>query len=103
MFSRNRKPLIALATVVTALAIAAPAATASAATTSGPTVDPQVCQLLNLAEGPFGPTQFAIGGASLGSVLNQAGASVNCPAPTPQQPLFPQPTFPTFSFPSTLF
>ena len=93
MLFRRLKLLAPLATVVTALAIAAPA-TASAATTAGPTVDPQVCQLLNLAEGPFGPTQFPIGGASLGNVLNQAGASVNCPAPPPQQPLFP--TFPTF-------
>jgi hypothetical protein len=97
MFSRH-KPLAALATVVTALAIAVPAATASAATATGPTVDPQVCQLLNLAEGPFGPTQFLIGGASLGNVLNRAGASVNCPAPAPQQSLFPtfpyQPTLP---------
>jgi hypothetical protein len=98
MFSRRRKPLASLATVVTALAITAPAASASAATTSGPTVDPQVCQLLNFAQGPFGPAQFPIGGASLGAVLNQAGASVNCPAPAPQQSLFPtfpyQPTLP---------
>jgi type IV secretory pathway VirB2 component (pilin) len=89
----RRKPLAALATVVTALAIVAPAASASAATTAGPTVNPQVCQLLDFAQGPFGPTQFPIGGASLGSVLNQAGASVNCPAPPPQQSLFP--TFPS--------
>jgi hypothetical protein len=96
MFSRRRKPLVALATMITALAITVPAATASAATTSGPTVNPQVCQLLSLAEGPFGPAQFPIGGASLGNVLNQAGASVNCPAPAPQQSLFPTFSFPTF-------
>ena len=89
MFTRRRKPLAALATGVTALAIAVPAATASAATTSTPTVNPQVCQLLDFAEGPFGLTQFPIGGASLGATLNQAGASVNCPAPAPQQPLIP--------------
>jgi type IV secretory pathway VirB2 component (pilin) len=98
MSSRRRKPLAALATVVTALAIAVPVGTASAATTSGPTVDPQVCQLLNFAEGPFGLTQFPVGGATLGNVLTQAGASVNCPAPAPQQSLFPtlpyQPTLP---------
>ena len=97
MFSRRRKPLVALATGVTALAIAVPVATASAAATTGPTVDPQVCQLLSFAEGPFGPAQSPIVGASLGSVLNQAGASVNCPAPAPQQPLFP-----TFPFQLTL-
>ena len=94
MFSRRRMPLAALATVVAALAIAVPAATASAATTSGPTVDPTVCQLLDFAQGPFGLSGFPIGGASLGNVLSQAGASVNCPAPAPQQSLFP--TFPTF-------
>jgi hypothetical protein len=89
MFFPRHKPLVALATTVTALAIAVPATAAHAATTAGPTVDPQVCQLLSLTEGPFGPTQFPIGGASLGSVLSQAGASVNCPAPTPQQSPFP--------------
>jgi hypothetical protein len=98
MLSCRRKPLAALATGVTALAIAVPAATASAATTTGPTVNPQVCQLLTFAESPFGPTAFPVGGASLLSVLNQAGASVNCPAPAPQQSLFPtfplQPTLP---------
>ena len=97
MLSCRRKPLAALATGVTALAITVPAATASAATTTtSPTVNPQVCQLLDLAEGPFGPAQFPIGGASLGAVLNQAGASVNCPAPAPQQSLFPTlPLLPT--------
>lgn len=92
MFSHRRKPLAALATMVAALAIAVPAATASAATTSGPTVDPTVCQLLDIAQGPFGATWFPVGGASLGSVLSQAGASVNCPAPSAQQFTFP--TFP---------
>ena len=91
----RRKPLAVLAGVTAALAIAVPAASASAATTPGPTVDPQVCRLLSLAEGPFGPAQF-LGGASLGSVLMQAGSTVNCPAPTPQHTLFPtQLLFPT--------
>jgi hypothetical protein len=55
-------------------------------------VDPQVCQLLNsTTTGPFAPTQF-IGGASLGTVLTNAGSTVNCPAPAPQQSLLP--TFP---------
>jgi len=35
-----------------------PAASASAATTAPASVDPQVCQLLNVVGGPFGPTQF---------------------------------------------
>ena len=90
MFS-HRKPLAALAGLTVALAVAAPVATASAATTSGPTVDPQVCTLLNIAEGPFGPAQFfggAFGGTSLGNVLRNAGSTVNCPAPPPQ-PGFP--------------
>jgi hypothetical protein len=89
MFSHHRKPLAALATVVTALAIAAPAATATAATTAGPTVDPTVCQLLNVAQSPFGLTSLPIGGTSLGNVLSQAGASVNCPAPAAPQFAFP--------------
>jgi hypothetical protein len=54
-------------------------------------VDPQVCGLVNLAMGPFGPTQF-IGGASLASVLANAGASVGCAPPAPQPSLLP--TFP---------
>ena len=96
MFSR-RKPLAALAGLTVALAVAAPAATASAATNSGPTVDPQVCTLLSIAEGPFGPAQFfggAFGGTSLGNVLRNAGSTVNCPAPAPQQswPTIPLPT-----------
>ena len=83
-----RKPLAALAAVTAALIVAVPAASASAATTAAPTVDPQVCGLVNLALGPFGPTQF-IGGASLASVLTSAGASVNCPPPAPQPSLLP--------------
>jgi hypothetical protein len=81
-------PLAALAAVTAALAVTVPA---SAATRAAPTVDPQVCGLLDFAMGPFGPTQF-IGGASLGTVLANAGASVNCPAPPPQPSLLP--TFP---------
>jgi type IV secretory pathway VirB2 component (pilin) len=97
MFSHRRKPLAALATVVTALAIATPAATATAATPSGPTVDPTVCQLLDIAHGPFGLTSLPIGGASLGNVLSQAGASVDCPAPAS-----PQFAFPTLTYQPTL-
>jgi hypothetical protein len=96
MFS-HRKPFAALAGLAVALAVALPAATASAATSSGPTVDPQVCTLLSIAEGPFGPTQFfggAFGGASLGNVLQHAGSTVNCPAPAPQ------PSWPTIPLPS---
>ena len=89
MFS-HRKSLAVLGGLTAALAIAVPAASASAATTSGPTVDPQVCQLLNIAEGPFGPTMF-FGGASLAATLAHAGATVNCPAPAPQQSLLPLP------------
>lgn len=94
MLSR-RKSLAALASVTAALAVVVPAAGASAATTSAPTVNPQVCQLLNLAEGPFGPTMF-FGGASLNATLQQAGSTVNCPAPAPQQSLLPG--FPQLGF-----
>jgi type IV secretory pathway VirB2 component (pilin) len=88
MLSR-RKPLAALAAVTAALVIAVPATSASAATTTA-TVDPTVCQLLNLTSGPFGPTRFIIGGASLGAVLAHAGATVGCPAPAPNpSPLLP--------------
>ena len=87
MLSR-RKPLAALAGVTAALAIAVPAASASAATSAAPTVDPTVCQLLSLSEGPFGPTMF-LGGGSLQSVLKNAGSSVGCAAPAPGQGLFP--------------
>ena len=73
-----RKTPAALAAVTAAIAIAVPAASANAATTAPPTVDPQVCQLLGFATGPFGPTHFMFGGASLGSVLAHAGATVNC-------------------------
>ena len=73
MFSR-RKALAALAAGTATLAVAIPAGSASAA----PTVDPQVCQLLGFATGPFGPTQFMFGGASLANVLEHASASVNC-------------------------
>ncbi len=86
MLSR-RKPLAALAAVTAALVVAVPAASASAATTT-PTVDPTVCQLLNITSGPFGPTHF-IGGASLADALAHAGASVGCPAPAPNPSLFP--------------
>jgi hypothetical protein len=90
MFSR-RKPLTALAAVTLALAVAVPAVSASAATTPAPTVDPQVCALLNPTMGPFGPMQF-MGGASLANVLANAGASVGCPRPAPRPsplPIFP--------------
>jgi hypothetical protein len=90
MLSRP-KPLAALAAVTAALAIAVPATSASAATTTAPTVDPTVCQLLNITMGPFGPTQF-IGGASLAAVLGNAGQSVGCAAPAPQPS--PWPTLP---------
>ena len=82
----RRKPLAALAAVTTALAVAVPAASASAATTQ--TVDPTVCQLLNVAQGPFGPTMF-LGGASLSATLQGAGSSVGCAPPAAQPSLFP--------------
>jgi hypothetical protein len=85
MFAR-RKPLAVLAAVTTALAVAVPAASASAATTQ--TVDPTVCQLLNVAQGPFGPSMF-VGGASLAATLQGAGSSVGCPAPAAQPSLLP--------------
>jgi hypothetical protein len=91
MLSRQ-KPLAALAAVTAAVAIVVPAG-ASAATTTAPTVDPTVCQLLNVTRGPFGPTQF-IGGASLASVLSTAGNSVGCAPPAPQASLLP--TIPWF-------
>jgi polyisoprenoid-binding protein YceI len=82
MFTR-RKPLAGLAALTAALAVAVPASTASAAT---PTVDPTVCELINTAQGPFGPAMF-IGGASLKATLQTAGGSVGCaPAPAPQGP-----------------
>lgn len=87
MLSR-RKSLAALAAVTAALAVAVPATNASAATTADPTVDPQVCGLLDTTMGPFGPTH-AYGGASLANVLANAGASVSCPPPAPQQSLLP--------------
>jgi hypothetical protein len=84
----RRKPIAALAAVTAALAVAIPAASANAAP-ADPTVDPTVCQLLNISMGPIGPTHF-IGGTSLSSVLAGAGASVGCPAPPPPGPsLFP--------------
>jgi hypothetical protein len=86
MLSR-RKPLAALAAVTAALAVAIPATSANAATTAS-SVDPTVCQLLNITAGPFGPTHF-IGGASLANVLAGAGNSVGCAPLAPQQPLFP--------------
>jgi hypothetical protein len=87
----HRKPLAALATVTAVLAVAVPAASASAATSAAPSVDPQVCQLLNSTQtGFFAPTMF-FGGASLANTLANAGATVNCPAPAPapQQSLLP--------------
>ena len=86
MLSR-RKSLMAATAVTAALAVAVPAASANAATT--PLVDPTVCQLLDLAKGPFGPT-MGMGGSSLGDVLGRAGASVGCSAPAkPSLPAFP--------------
>jgi hypothetical protein len=84
----TRKPLAALAAITAAIAVSVPVAGASAATTPGPTVDPTVCQLLNTTAGPFGPTR-AIGGASLASVLANAGSSVGCAAPAAQPSLLP--------------
>jgi hypothetical protein len=71
----HRKSLAALAAAAAAVAVAVPVTSAKAAT-----VDPTVCQLINISAGPFGPTAF-VGGASLGSVLANAGASVGCAAP----------------------
>jgi hypothetical protein len=87
----HRKPAAVLAAVTAALAVAVPAASASAA--ANPTVDPQVCQLLSSAGGPFGPAQF-YGGASLASVLTSAGSTVGCaaPAPAPAPTVSPLPT-----------
>lgn len=76
-----RNKLTALAAVSAALAVAAPAA--SAATTTAPTVDPQVCQLMDPnTMGPFGPAQM-VGGASLTNTLQHASATVGCPAQAP--------------------
>jgi hypothetical protein len=82
----HRKLAAVLAAVTAALAVAVPAASAHAATT--PTVDPQVCQLLNSAGGPFGPVQV-YGGASLANVLTSAGSTVGCAAPAPTQSPLP--------------
>jgi hypothetical protein len=87
-----RKPLAALAAITAALAVAVPVTSASAATT--PTVNPQVCSLLDAAQGPFGPTMF-YGGSSLGAVLANTGASVNCPPPAPRPSLLPTGLLPT--------
>ena len=84
MLSR-RKSLAALAAITTALAVAVPAASSSAATTK---VDPTVCQLTDLAAGPFGPSMF-VGGASLSNVLTTAGASVGCAPPAQRPSLLP--------------
>jgi hypothetical protein len=86
MLSR-RKPLAAIAVLTAAIAVAVPVAGASAATTA-PAVDPTVCQLLNTTSRPFGPT-MVVGGASLASVLANAGATVGCAAPAPQPSLLP--------------
>jgi type IV secretory pathway VirB2 component (pilin) len=90
MLSR-RMPLMALAAVTAAFAVTVPAANASVATNADSAVDPTVCELLNSTRGPFGPSHFIIGGASLGSVLDGAGASVGCapPPPPPARPSFP--------------
>jgi hypothetical protein len=100
MFSR-RKSLAAL-TATAALAVAIPAANASAATThqTAPTVDPQVCALLNTADGavgsPFFPGFFGgffggspsiQGGSSLSGTLTSAGAMVGCQVTAPQSPI----------------
>jgi type IV secretory pathway VirB2 component (pilin) len=82
----RRKPLSALAAVAVALGVAVPSA--SAATTATPTVDPLVCQLMNVSMGPFGPTQ-GVGGASLASVLTSAGATVGCSVAAPAPSLLP--------------
>jgi hypothetical protein len=79
------KPLAALAAITGALAIAVPAASANATTTTGPTADPQVCQLLNSTMGVLGPMPF-LEGTALQQVLANAGSTVNCPAQTPPSP-----------------
>jgi hypothetical protein len=91
--SPRRKPLAALAAITATLAVAVPVSSASAATTTTPTVNPTVCQLLNVASGPFGPTQL-IGGASLAAVLAHAGGTVGCAAPAPNPSPLPFPSFP---------
>ena len=90
MLSR-RKHLAALAAATAALGIAAMATSASAATSAAPAVDPTVCQLTNIALGPFGPGMF-LGGASLDATLANAGSTVGCQAQpqSPSQSLFPQ-------------
>ena len=75
--SSYRKSVAALAAVTAALAVAVPATSASAATTAAPGVDPTVCQLTNLAIGPFG-LAYVPGGPALANTLTQAGASVGC-------------------------
>jgi hypothetical protein len=97
MLSRP-KSFAAVAVVAAALAVGIPASSASAATTA-PTVDPTVCELTNLAAGPFGPTMF-IGGTSLRNTLLAAGASVGCAPPAAIPSLFP--STPGSLFPSTL-
>jgi hypothetical protein len=87
MLSR-RKPIALLAAIAATAAIAVPAATASAAKADAPTVDPTVCQLTDLAAGPFGPGMF-IGGTSLRNTLLAAGSSVGCAPPSPQTGLLP--------------
>jgi hypothetical protein len=89
-----RSHLTALA-AATAFAVAIPTAGASAARTKAPTptVDPQVCQLMDpSAMGLFGPAEF-MGGGSLTTTLAHAGATVGCPAPaaqpSPMLPIFP--------------
>ena len=84
----RRKSLMAASAVTAALAVALPAASAQAST---PIVDPTVCELLNRARAPLGPTSGP-GGSSLADVLARTGASVGCSAPA--RPTFP--TFPTF-------
>jgi hypothetical protein len=88
MLLSRRKPLAALAALTAAIAVAVPAASANAATPRAPIVDPTVCQLLTLTEGPFGPGMF-IGGASLTNTLVGAGNMVGCAPPAPQQGLLP--------------
>ena len=100
MLSR-RKPLAVLAAALTALAAAAPAASAS--TARAPIVNPTVCLLLDISENPFGPGMLP-GGSSLINTLQMAGNSVGCPAPSPQQLLFPfgQPSLPSFPLQSAM-
>jgi hypothetical protein len=54
-------------------------ASASTAKTKAPSVDPTVCQLVNISAGLSGHGRHH-GRASLVSTLTKAGATVGCPA-----------------------